>query len=85
MGLLGDKQFQFNGKKANDPEAYGTKSPNIFDSWNIMGAANIINAHPGVSHNYRRNHDFNERAAPLARAWGFNPVRLAKAQPRSRR
>src|SRR5438046_8860673 len=25
----------------------------------IENAANVINAHPGVTQNYRRNHDFN--------------------------
>jgi DNA-binding Lrp family transcriptional regulator len=29
------------------------------DAENPWRAANIINAHPGVSHNYLRNHDFN--------------------------
>ena len=29
------------------------------DSENPWRAANIINAHPGVSHNYLRNHEFN--------------------------
>lgn len=25
----------------------------------LRAAANVVNAHPGVSHNYKRNHDFN--------------------------
>ncbi|MGH2908661.1 MAG: Lrp/AsnC family transcriptional regulator, partial [Solirubrobacteraceae bacterium] len=29
------------------------------DAENPWRAANIINAHPGVSHNYLRNHEFN--------------------------
>jgi DNA-binding Lrp family transcriptional regulator len=29
------------------------------DAENPWRAANVINAHPGVSHNYLRNHDFN--------------------------
>lgn len=29
------------------------------DEDRIDGAAAVINAHPGVSHNYRRNHEFN--------------------------
>ena len=29
------------------------------DPENPWRAANIINAHPGVSHNYLRNHEFN--------------------------
>src|SRR5207237_10865520 len=29
------------------------------DPENPWRAANVINAHPGVSHNYLRNHDFN--------------------------
>jgi DNA-binding Lrp family transcriptional regulator len=29
------------------------------DDEQLWSAAKIVNAHPGVSHNYRRNHDFN--------------------------
>src|SRR3974377_833766 len=25
----------------------------------LQDAADVVNAHPGVSHNYRRNHEFN--------------------------
>ncbi len=29
------------------------------DDEQLWNAAKVVNAHPGVSHNYRRNHDFN--------------------------
>ena len=45
-----------------DTRALGYKSMLVaakIDPENPHRAANIVNAHPGVSHNYLRNHDFN--------------------------
>jgi len=42
------------------------------DPENPHRAAKIVNSHPGVSHNYLRNHDFNMWFTILAARWGFS-------------
>jgi len=45
-----------------DTRALGYKSTLVamaVDSEHLEAAAKVVNGHPGVSHNYKRNHDFN--------------------------
>jgi DNA-binding Lrp family transcriptional regulator len=41
-----------------DTRALGYKST-LVDPEHLEAAAKVVNGHPGVSHNYKRNHDFN--------------------------
>jgi siroheme decarboxylase len=67
-----------------DTNALGYRSSLVamrVEPQNLNQAAHLINSHPGVSHNYRRNHDFNmwfTVAVPLDGDLEWTVQRLAR-------